>query len=218
MGVYLGLNNLSGGGGGNAIGTTSKTHDGVIYANITSDPKQPAFGGMHYGNSFLIGNTSIGSGGDPREYVSTTFTANTDTALVNITNATNGGFFHWFIGPYIRYTADTYSVIINVDGTDYTWAGTGVQNRLHIGDFSSYSTASNSINSTVPPNIYRAGNSPSFELMPTPNSTMVVFPKASYSWLSLGPKVFFENSFSITTNYSRPWSGGTTQAAAVTLL
>jgi len=218
MGVYLGLNNLSGGGGGNAIGTTSKTHDGVIYANITPDPKQPAFGGMHYSNSFIIGNGSIGSSGDPKEYVSTTFTANTDTTLVNITNATNGGFFHWYIGPYIRYTADTYSVIINVDGTDYTWAGTGISNYLYIGDFTPTSTGSNTSGNLLPPNIYKAGSSPSFEIIPTPYSTKAVFPKASYAWLSLGPKVFFENSFSITTNYSRPWPGVTTQAAAVTLL
>ena len=128
MGVYLGLNNLSGGGGG-ATEATTKEINGYTYSNVITNPKSNLFPVVKTrgANTYTAGVQATGNGYNTAvsqnlgTYLKTSWSINTDETIANITNATNGGFLHWVKTPISGTTGTTTTLKITLDGTAYTW-------------------------------------------------------------------------------------------------
>ena len=128
MGVYLGLNNISGGGGG-ATEATTKEINGYTYSNVITNPKSNLFPvvKVRASKTYTINVGAESQNYDTNlspnlgTYLKTSWSINTDETIANITNATNGGFLHWVKTPIASANGTTTTLKITLDGTAYTW-------------------------------------------------------------------------------------------------
>lgn len=229
MGVYLGDDLLTGGGGSTAI---SKEVNGVTYENVYTNPKDFGYPGFYYSYNLRFGELNPSSSGfangtstsvssDTGNYLGpSTWSANTDVTVANITNATNGGFLHCFMTPgFVVNSSDfVFTLKITIDGTLYTWSDTlnitgGATYRLFIGaqysdgvplgfGGSAYAGSNNGV-------VWRSGISPTHYL-----------PTAGAAILMSAPKLYFESSCNVAFNFNRINTSNynETAVAAITLL
>ena len=203
MGVYLGLNELTGGGAGGSRAITKEVN-GVTYENVWTDPKEFGYPGPFLSSNIRFASLNPSSSNFKNAAVVDTGnyfgpdnpTTNTDITVANITNATDGGFLHCFLGPMFT---NNYSIAIKItiDGTLYTWSYThsGVysgQFRPFIG--AQFSTIPQGFNGSV----YLVGS----EIGSAGLSDIHYLPSSSNAILMSAPKLYFENSCSVVFNYS----------------
>lgn len=228
MGVYLGDDLLTGGGGSTAI---SKEVNGVTYENVYTNPKDFGYPGFYYNDNLRFGglnpsssnfassaSTSISS--DTGNYLGpSTWSANTDVTVANITNATNGGFLHCFMTPaFIVNLSDfVFTLKITIDGTLYTWSDTlnisgSATYRLFIG--AQYSD-------TIPLGFSGVSYAGSNNRVVWKASTATHYlPTAGAAILMSAPKLYFESSCNVVFNFNRINTSNynETAVAAITLL
>ena len=128
MGLYFGTNDLLGGGGG-ATEATTKEINGYTYSNVITNPKSNLFPVVKTrgSNTYTMGFTATASTyvanilANLGIYTKTSWSINTDETIVDITNATNGGFVHWVKTPLSGASATTTTLKITLDGTAYIW-------------------------------------------------------------------------------------------------
>ena len=222
MGVYLGLNELTGGGAGGSRAITKEVN-GVTYENVWTDPKEfgwpgPFITAQTYTN-FAGSNANASSlrtpwSQDTGNYIGPdNWAINTDITVANITNATDGGFLHCFVGPYFT-SNNSITIKITIDGTLYTWSYT--HSGVYNGQFRPFIGAQFSeLPQGFHGNSYLIGGD-----FGSASFVQHYLPSASNAILMNAPKLYFENSCSVVFNYSAIYSGAHYEvaAAAITVL
>lgn len=223
MGLYLGTSDLLSGGG--ASEGTTKEINGHNYSNVITNPKSNLFPVQ------LLTSQNIYNGGirgDDQNWNTfqagllggytgpTNYSANTDEVIVNITNASNGGFVHWAKTPSCRFGDALITLKITLDGTTYTWnaksygssqcviAGPAHQDQNRMAGYN----ANYGQHRTTHPDVF-------------PGNARAYFPSATVArHQSSLTKLYFENSCSISFNIGdvTTYNNHKESGAAITLL
>ena len=227
MGVYLGDNLLTSGGGSTAI---SKEVNGVTYENVYTNPKDFGYPGFYFNNNVRFGGNSPGSSGfaqgnqgvsnDTGNYLGpSTWSTNTDVTVANITNATNGGFLHCFVSPgFVVNSGDfVFTIKITIDGTLYTWSDT-INISILSGEWNLFIGAQYAdIPLGFSGNSYAGSNN---GVAWRGSGVTHYLPTSGAAILMSAPKLYFESSCSVVFNFSKivTMNDYETAVAAITLL
>lgn len=199
--VSGGSSSSSSGGGSRAI---TKEVNGVTYENVWTDPKEFGYPGPFLSNNIRFAALNPSSNNFKTPVVTDTGnyigpdnpTTNTDITVANITNATDGGFLHCFLGPMFTVN-DSIAIKITIDGTLYTWSYT--HSGVYSGQFRPFIGAQFS---TIPQgfggSVYLIGS----EIGAAGFTDIHYLPSANNAILMSAPKLYFENSCSVVFNYS----------------
>lgn len=227
MGVYLGNDLLTGGGGSNAI---SKVVNGVTYENVYTDPKEFGYPGFFFNNAISFGSNNPASSSflqsgytvasDPGNYLGpSTWSTNTDVTVANITNATNGGFLHCFMTPAFRANQGNFvfTLKITIDGTVYTWTDTINRSLLTNTYWAFIGAQYGDVPLGFSGDTY--GGSNNGVIWKSSGGTRYL-PTAGAAMLMSSPKLYFESSCSVIFNFSAIQTSNheETAVAAITLL
>jgi hypothetical protein len=204
--VVSGGSSSSSSGGGGGSRAITKEVNGVTYENVWTDPKEFGYPGPFISSvthTNFGGNVAYGSNlnttwsQDTGNYIGpNSWATNTDITVANVTNATDGGFLHCFVGP--EFTS-SYSIVIKItiDGTLYTWSY--VHAGVYNGQFRPFIGAQYS---TVPQGFHGSSYLAGSEIGSAGLTEAHYLPTAANAILMSAPKLYFENSCSVVFNYS----------------
>ena len=205
MGLYLGTSDLLSGGG--ASEGTTKEINGYNYSNVITNPKSNLFPVQILSASHIYnaGNRSddsnwntfqtglLGGYTGPANY-----SANTDEVIVNITNASNGGFIHWAKTPACRFSNALITLKITLDGTTYTWDAKSSGGDKSVIAGLAHQDQNRMAGYNAPHNFHKVTHPDVF-----PGTGRAYWPSATVArQQSSLAKLYFENSCSISFNIS----------------